>query len=146
MFNRKSALVAAFAFGTVATAAFAAAQDPEVIARKETMGLIGADVKALTQMAKGAVAFDAAAAQTAFAEIAEKAATVPVLFEPQSNTDPESDAKDAIWENWDDFVSKANNLQMAAEAGAAVDSAEALGAAMGGLGGACQACHSVYKD
>lgn len=146
MFSRKSALVAALVLGTAATAAFAAASDPDVLARKEAMGLIGADVKKLTAMAKGEAAFDATQAQQWFAEISEQAARVPALFEPQSNTDPESDAKDAIWESWDDFVAKANDLKLAADAGASIDSPEALGAAMGGLGGACKACHSVYKD
>jgi cytochrome c556 len=146
MFTRKTAIAAVLVLGTAASAAFAAAQDPDVIARKEAMGLIGSNVKKLTQMTKGEIDFDAAAAQASFALIAEKAATVPVLFEPQSNTDPESEAKDAIWENWDDFVAKANDLKLAADAGATVDSPQALGAAMGGLGGACKECHSVYKE
>lgn len=146
MFNRKTLIAAALVLGTAATAALAAAKDPDVLARKEAMGLIGSDVKKLTAMAKGDTAFDAAQAQAWFTEIAAKAGDVPTLFEPQSNTDPESDAKDAIWENWDDFVSKANALKMAAETGATVDSAEALGAAMGALGGTCQSCHSTYKQ
>jgi cytochrome c556 len=146
MFTRKSALAAALMLGTAVSAAFAAAQDPDVLARKEAMGLIGSNVKKLTAMAKGETAFDAAAAQAYFAAISEKAAMAPALFEPQSNSDPESDAKDAIWENWDDFVTKAADLKTAADAGASVDSPEALGAAMGGLGGACKACHSVYKE
>lgn len=146
MFTRSTALVATLILGTAASVAFAAAQDPDVRARKEAMGLIGSNVKKLTQMAKGEVAFDAAAAQAAFANISQKAAVVPVLFEPQSNTDPESEAKDAIWANWDDFATKASELKLAADAGAAVDSPEALGAAVAGLGGACKACHSVYKE
>jgi cytochrome c556 len=146
MFTRSTALVATLILGTAASVAFAAASDPDVRARKEAMGLIGSNVKKLSDMVKGEVAFDAAAAQAAFAKISEKAAVVPVLFEPQSNTDPESEAKDAIWVNWDDFATKASELKLAAEAGAAVDSPEALGAAMASLGGACQACHSVYKE
>lgn len=146
MFTRNTALTAALVLGTAVSAAFAAAQDPDVLARKEAMGLIGADVKKLTAMVKGETAFDAAQAQAWFSEIAAKAGEVPTLFEPKSNTDPESKAKDAIWDNWDDFVTKASGLKMAANAGAGIDSPEALGAAMGGLGEACKACHSVYKE
>jgi len=146
MFSRKTTLATAIVISTIASVAFAAATDPDVRARKEAMGLIGADVKKLSTMAKGETAFDAAMAQQYFSEIAEQAAKVPALFEPQSNGDPESDAKDAIWENWDDFIAKASDLKMAADGGASVDSPEALGAAMGALGGACKACHSVYKD
>ena len=133
MFTRKSTLVAALVLGTAATAVSAAAMDPDVRARQEAMGLVGSNMKKVSTMAKGEVEFDAAAAQAAFANIADKAAAVPALFETQSNTDPESEAKDAIWGNWDDFVSKASALQAAAEAGAGVDSLEALGAALGPL-------------
>lgn len=146
MFTRNSALAGAFALGTLATAAFAAAQDPDVAARQEAMGLVGSNVKKIATMVKGEVDFDAEAAQAAFAKIAEKAEMVPTLFEPQSNTDPEAEAKDAIWENWDDFVAKAGDLKAAAEAGMSVDSPEALAAAMGPLNNTCKACHSTYKE
>lgn len=142
----KRTVLAALAFATAGTALVAAAMDPDVNARQEAMGLIGSNVKKLSTMAKGDVEFDAAAAQAAFGAIAEKASMVPALFEAQSNTDPEAEAKDAIWENWADFTAKAAALQAAAEAGAAVDSPQALGAAMGPLGEACKACHSVYKE
>lgn len=146
MFTRKTALAGALALGTLATAAFSAAQDPDVAARQEAMGLIGSNVKKVASMVKGEVAFDAEAAQAAFAKIAAKADMVPTLFETRSNTDPEAEAKDAIWDNWDDFVTKAGALKTAAEAGASVDSVEALAAAMGPLSQACKACHSTYKE
>jgi cytochrome c556 len=146
MFARKSALVGALALGTLGSAVFAAAMDPDVRARQEAMGLVGSNVKKVAAMVKGEVDFDAAAAQAAFATIAEKAETVPALFETRSNSDPEAEAKDAIWDNWEDFTTKAADLQAAAEVGTLVDSPEALGASMETLGGACKACHSVYKD
>ncbi len=146
MFTRKSALAAALVLGTAGTAVVAAAMDPDVRARQEAMGLVGSNMKKIATMAKGEVDFDAAAAQVAFANIAEKAAMVPALFETQSNADPEAEARDAIWENWDDFVAKAGTLQAAAEAGAGVDSPEALAAAIGPLAETCKACHSTYKE
>ena len=142
----RNALVATLALGTFASAALAAAMDPDVRARQEAMGLVGSNMKKIAAMAKGDVDFDAAAAQAAFAKIADKAAMVPALFEARSNFDPESEAQDAIWENWADFTAKASDLQAAAEAGAGVDSAQALAAAMGPLGGACKACHMTYKE
>ena len=146
MFNRRSALFSAFAIGVAATAALAAAMDPDVRARQEVMGLIGSKLKKVAPMAQGKVAFDAAAAQAAFASIADKAARVPAVFEAKSNYDPESEAKDAIWENWADFVTKAGVLQAAAEAGVGVDSPEALAAALGPLADSCKACHSTYRE
>lgn len=146
MFTRKSALVAVLALGTAATAALAAAQDPDVAARQEAMGLIGGNVQKIASMIKGEVEFDATTAQGYFAAIAEKAEAVPSLFETKSNTDPEAEASDAIWDNWDDFVTKAGALQAAAEAGAGVDSAEALAGAFGGISEACKSCHMAYKE
>ena len=146
MFTRRSALAATLVLGTLATGVFAAAMDPDVRARQEAMGLVGSNVKKVASMVKGEVAFDAAAAQAAFAAIAEKADMVPALFETKSNNDPEAEAKDAIWENWEDFVTKAGALQTAAEAGIGVDSPEALAAAMGPLSETCKDCHSTYKE
>lgn len=145
MNTRKTLLAATLVLGA-ASAAFAAAQDPDVRARQEVMGLIGSNLKKIAPMAQGKADFDAAAAQAAFAKIAEKAAMVPGVFETRSNTDPEAEAKDALWDNWDDFVTKAAALQKAAEAGANVDSLEALQATFGPLAGACKACHTEYKE
>lgn len=145
MLTPKSALAITLVLAAT-TAAFAAAQDPDVRARQEVMGLIGSNIKKIAPMAQQKVDFDAAAAQAAFAVIAEKAAMIPQVFETRSNHDPEAEAKDALWDNWDDFLTKAGNLKAAAEAGKNIDSLEALQAAMGPLGGACKACHTAYKE
>jgi cytochrome c556 len=138
------ATATAAALALTATLAFAAdAENPAVKARQEAMKAVGGGMKVLGDMAKGATAFDAAAAQAAIEEIHAASMEVPTLFEPQED-DPESEAKAAIWENWDDFVSKAEALQ---QASMVTVSAEAdLGPAMGGLGGTCKACHSLYKE
>lgn len=125
-------------------AVHADATDPTVKARQAAMKTIGGNVKTLGDMAKGAIAFDAMKAQAATAAITEQAAMVPALFEPQAS-DPESDAKPAIWENYGDFTTKAKALETAA-AGVTIASAADLGAAMGSIGGTCKACHSVYKQ
>ena len=53
----------------------------------------------------------------------------------------------AIWDNFDDFASKwgayvtaANAMQAAAGTGL-----DAIGPALGALGGTCGACHDVYR-
>ena len=143
MFKANPLLVGALVAAT-ATAAIAYANNPAVQARQEAMQLIGSNMKKIAPMAQGKADFDAAVAQAAFAAIAEKAAMVPDLFEAKED-DPESDAVDEIWDNWDDFVAKAGALETAARAGVGVDSLEALGAAIGPLGAACKACHSEYK-
>lgn len=118
-------------------------QNPVVKARMDAMATIGANTKVLGDMAGGKVPFDAAQAAEAAAAINATALTVPGLFEPQE-IDPVSEAKPEIWANWADFVAKADAL---AQAAAALDgsSLDGVKAGMGGIGGACKACHSAYR-
>ena len=146
MLTRRVILPAALVAGTVTTAVLAAAMDPDVRARQEAMGLVGSSMKKIAEMAKGERDFDAATARAAFSRIAAKAALVPALFEVRSNYDPESEAKDAIWENWADFAARAEDLRLAAEAGVEVDSLDALMVHLEPLTGACRACHDLYKE
>lgn len=124
-------------------AAHAEVSNETVKARMDGMKAIGGAMKTLGGMAGGKMEFDAAAAQAALDTVAMEAAAVPTKFEAQE-TDPESEAKDDIWANWDDFVAKAGALEAAAK-GADGSSAAGLGAAMGAMGGACKACHSAYR-
>jgi cytochrome c556 len=119
-------------------------QDPAVKARMELMGAIAVNTKVLGQMAGGEAAFNADAAASAKANLAAAAAEVPAKFEPQA-TDPLSDAKPEVWTNWADFVTKSEALLAQAEA-LDTSSLESVQAGMAGIGGACKACHSVYKN
>ena len=123
---------------------FAIAQDQDPVkARQDTMKTIGAQMKVLSDMAKGTTAFDADAANAALGTMTEAAETIPVVFETES-IEGETDASEDIWANWEDFVSKAEALHEAAM-GAEVTDEASLGAAMQGVGGACAACHKAYK-
>lgn len=112
--------------------------------REELMEDIGGVMKTLGQMAKGEVAYDAAAAEAAKATLIEKAGMIPTTFEAPPAEGEETEAKAEIWTNWDDFVGKAGALKAAAE-GMDVASAEAIGAGMGTVGGACKDCHTTYR-
>lgn len=117
--------------------------DPDAMARQALMGTIGMNTKILGEIAGGKVPFDAAAAETAKAALAEAAGKIAATYEPQG-TDAESDAKPEIWTNWDDFVAKADVLTKAALAMDA-SSVEGVGAGMAGVGGSCKDCHSKYR-
>lgn len=140
-FVSKALFVGLMLVGGVAVAA--EATDPTVKARQELMEIIGKNTKVLGDMAGGKAAYDAAAAESAKAAIVTAAGEIAAKFEPQS-TDPESEAKPEVWTNWEDFVTKATALSTAAGA-LDVGSAEAIGAGMGAVGGACKDCHSVYR-
>lgn len=117
--------------------------NPVVKARQDTMAAISMNTKVLGDMAGGKTAFDAAAAAAAKTALAAAAAEIPARFQPQE-TDPVTEAKPEIWTNWADFVAKAEALATAAEA---LDAAtlDGVKAGMAGVGGACKACHSVYR-
>lgn len=130
---------------SVAAAVFAhsGVENQAVADRMAGMKTIGASMKTLGGMAKGAIEFDAVAAQAAVDAVSAEAAAIPVLFEAQE-TDPMSEAKADIWTNWDDFVSKAAALESAAK-GVSITDAASVRDAMGAMGGSCKGCHSKYR-
>ena len=129
-----------------AVSAHQGVQNPAVLAWMENMKQMGGAAKLLGEMAKGARAFDPSAAAGALAEIERLAAQSPALFEtPQS--DPKSEAKPAIWENWADFTAKSDALQdLTVDLQGSVGSLPELRAGMGQLGAACTACHADYRE
>ncbi len=141
-FLTKSVLAVGMFAASVVIAA--EATEPSVKARQELMDGNGAAMKTLGGMAKGEVAFDAAAAEAAKAAIVAASADIVAKFETQA-TDPKSNAKDEIWTSWDDFVAKAGALNAAATALDA-STVEGVQAGMEGVGGACGACHKAYKN
>ena len=137
---------AAVVLSVTAAIAHSAVENEAVKARMDSMSTIGMSLKTLGDMAKGTTDFDAAAANAAIDAVAAEAATIPTLFEPQE-TDPESEALPAIWENWDDFTAKAGDLETAAtNASGSIASVEDIGAAMQAIGPTCMACHREYRE
>lgn len=139
----KTLLVAAMLMTGTAYAQDVMATDPDVIARKDLMKSIGGATKALGGMAKGEVAYDAAAAEAAKQTLIAAAADIGPKF-TNNNADPASEALPAVWEKWDDFLVKAKAL---GDAAAAIDvaSAKSIGAGMAGVGGSCKGCHTDYR-
>lgn len=119
------------------------ATDPLVIAQKDLMKSFGGAAKTLGGMAGGSVPFDAAAAGAAKAALVDGAAEIATVFE-KAGSDPASEAKPEIWTNWEDFMAKSKamgDVAMALDA----TTLEGVQAGMGGIGGACKACHTAYR-
>lgn len=115
-----------------------------VLERMETMEEFKDAVKILGRMSAGADKWDAEKLQATLDAMAAGAARIVPEFEEQEN-DPKDKAADAIWTNWDDFVAKAMDLKTAvAEIDASTPAA--LSASVGELGGACKACHRLYRE
>ena len=119
-------------------------------ARQAQMQLYAFNLGILGAMAKGEAEYNAEAAVLAANNIVLAASIhQPQAWAPGSDSDAVkgSRALPAIWQNFPDVGAKSAELLAAAEAmkAAAGDGQQALGGAMGRLGGACSACHKAYR-
>lgn len=117
--------------------------------RQGVMNVFSWNMKAMSAMMKGKIAFD----QTLFARHAKDLAAASTLnlmagF-PEDSESQESDALPEIWMEFDDFKTKYGHLGEVAEklsSMAATGDKAALGAALEQTGKACKACHKKYKN
>lgn len=150
----KLMLIVAAASAVLASSAIAEEEDPFADAVEMRHGLMlqmATDLGKVGAMAKEEAPYDAAAASKAAANIAAIASVLsmdqfPAGSEYQKATD--SFALPAIWENQPDFLQKVADLNTAAAAfqTAAGTDLASLQAGMGGIGGACAACHKAFRQ
>ncbi|NRB33907.1 MAG: cytochrome c [Rhodobacteraceae bacterium] len=143
-----SAVVAA----VIASAGIASAQEfkDQLKARQGQFNIIALNLGVLGGMARGNIDYDADRAQAAADSLAGIAMVDPAALWVEGSDNISIDgtrALPAIWDNFDDFASKwgayvtaANAMQAAAGTGL-----EAIGPALGALGGTCGACHDLYR-
>jgi cytochrome c556 len=132
----------ALALATIA-AAHTGVKDPSVKARMDAMGEIKDAFGLLGSMAKGNAPFDAAAAASARAHLITRANQIPSDFADKA-TDPMTEARPAIWQNWGDFTAKSMAMAAAFEA-LDVQSETTLRAGFKQAGASCIACHKSYR-
>jgi cytochrome c556 len=102
-------------------------------------------VKLLTGMSRGQVAFDAAHAQAAFQTIEQNARQIPTLF-PAGSQKGKTDALPIIWERKADFDARAAKLdQDARTAQNEIKDRASLQAALQRVGQNCGGCHETYR-
>lgn len=82
--------------------------------RMDAMGAMSDVMKALTPMMRGEIEYDADAVRKGAAQIGDHAgATMTKLFPEGSGGEP-SEARDEIWERWDEFQEVAERLELLA--------------------------------
>lgn len=140
-------IVIAFVLCSVAAAsAHEGVKNPAVMKRMQGMTEIAAQLQVIGDMAKGEAAFDAKAARAAASGIATHAAAAPALFEARED-DPKSEAKPAIWENFEDFSRLSLELEeIATDLSATISAPDDLRPALQRLGQNCKACHTDYRE
>lgn len=143
-------LISTVAVLAALTTAAVAEESKELEARHGEMTVLALNLGVLGGMAKGAVPYDAAMAKAAADSVAGVAMIDQKLLFPEGTAQGAlegSRALPAVWEKWDDFAAKWGALGEAATAmqTAAAGGQEAIGPAMGALGGACKGCHDTYR-
>ncbi len=130
-----------------AAAAATTGEKPPQVVRWELMDEIGENTKTLGGIAKGEIAWDAAAAEAALVVIADNGRVFLTLFPEGSETGHETRALPAIWERWDVFEKDTNDMVAAAEAAipATAEGLDAFRASFRDLGGTCRACHTDFR-
>ncbi|MBB4063501.1 c-type cytochrome [Gellertiella hungarica] len=141
----KTLMAAAIAVNFAGVSLATAAEPQEM--RKEMMEKIGKAMGGLVGIVKGKTAYDAEVVKASLTTISENIKAFPDQFPKGSETGHKTEASPKIWENFDDFKSKAAKLHDDAEALLAALPADqaAVGAAVKTLGADCGACHETYR-
>ncbi len=119
-------------------------------ARQAQMQIYAFNLGILGAMAKGEAEYNAEAASLAANNIVLAASIhQPQAWAPGSDNSAVKGTRalPALWQNFPDAGKKSAELLAAAEAMKAVagDGRQAIGGAIGRLGGACSACHKAYR-
>jgi cytochrome c556 len=148
----RRAAAASLAAVLVLAPAASLAQDYEnqIAARQGQFKIMAVNLGVLGGMARGNMDYDAGLAETA----AENLVTISRIDQsfhwPEGSDNMALDttrAQPTIWDDFDDFAAKWGDFGTAAEALVEVagDGREALGPAVGELGGTCKACHEAHR-
>lgn len=135
------------------SAGVALAEDPfenNVDARQGQFQLIAFNVGTLGAMAKGEAEYDPVIAAQAAGNLVSVSKLHQLPMWPAGSdvmSIEDTRANPSIWENTDDFIAKWQDFGVKAAELEAVagNGKEALGPALGGLGGTCKACHEAHR-
>ncbi|WP_300514317.1 cytochrome c [Aliiroseovarius sp.] len=150
---KTSAILSAVSLAATLVAGTAFADDSRhaaVKARTAIMGLYANNLGQLGAMAKGEADYNAEAATKAANNLALLVQLDQSTLWPQGSDNGAMDGTRALpdlWQNFPDVMAKGEALGKAVTTmqGAAGTDLASLQAAMGGLGGACSACHKAYR-
>ena len=119
------------------------AENSGYVERSKLMQNIRLEFSVLARMSREKIEFDESLATSSRLNLLRFAASTPAIFE-DDDLPINSEALPAIWENWDDFVSKTEDLEFALE-GVDTSTLIDLRASLGNVGAACGSCHQKYR-
>ena len=119
------------------------AENSGYVERSKLMQNIRLEFSVLARMSREKIEFDESLATSARLNLLRFAASTPAIFE-DDDLPINSEALPEIWENWDDFVSKSEDLEFALE-GVDTSTLIDLRTSLGNVGAACGSCHQKYR-
>ncbi len=148
----RTCIAAAAAVAAVAAGIGAASADGHsenvIKYRQNVMRAIGGHTGAISAVVKGEVEFTGHVAAHADS-LAAMAGSITEMFPQGTESGADTRAKAEIWQDWDDFVSAAGDLETATANLAQVvnggGDAAAIGDAFGEVGKACGGCHRPFR-
>ena len=135
-------------FITISSVALAhsGVKDKNVKERMMVMKEMANTTKIIGQMLKGKTAFDANGAKLALERLSSLSLKTPKVFTINAS-DPKSEAKPAIWDEFDEFTRLSKDLaETSILLAGSIDSIDDLRPALRGVASGCKACHSRYRE
>ena len=135
-------------FLVISSVAFAhsGVKDKNVKERMMVMKAMANNTKIIGKMLKRKTEFDANEAKLALDRLSALSLKTPKVFTVNA-TDPKSEAKPAIWDEFDEFTKLSLNLaETSADLASSVDNIEDLRPALKRISSGCKSCHSKYRE
>ena len=135
-------------FITISSVALAhsGVKDKNVKERMMVMKEMANTTKIIGQMLKGKTSFDANEAKLALERLSSLSLKTPKVFTINAS-DPKSEAKPAIWDEFDEFTRLSKDLaETSILLAGSIDSIDDLRPALRGVSSGCKACHSRYRE
>ena len=121
-------------------------KDKNVKERMMVMKEMANTTKIIGQMLKGKKSFDANEAKLALERLSSLSLKTPKVFTINAS-DPKSEAKPAIWDEFDEFTRLSKDLaETSILLAGSIDSIDDLRPALRGVSSGCKACHSRYRE
>ena len=121
-------------------------KDKNVKERMMLMKEMANNTKTIGQMLKGKTPFDADEAKLALERLSSLSLETPKVFKINAS-DPKSEARPAIWDEFDEFTRLSKDLaETSLDLAGAINSIEDLRPALKGVSSGCKACHRQYRE
>ena len=121
-------------------------KDKNVKERMILMKEMAKNTKTIGQMLKGKTEFDANKAKLALERLSSLSLETPEVFKVNA-TDPKSEAKSSIWDEFDKFTKLSKDLaETSIVLVNSIKTIDDLKPALKGISSGCKACHSQYRE